>query len=390
MKRVAILVAAVAFTLSINMKVYATGVEDLNNTQVNQTTVVTEIPQENPTDEVINEDKGVMPDSIFYLFDKAFDNLNIFFTFDDEKKIEILSQIADERLAESEVMTQEEKYDLAKSAMEQFNSLITKASEELNVLVEDNNNVILNEDKEMENTEVDLQHGEIKLENPEGDKLSELEKNILSKHLKSIEVLKKLSGKLEGNAKDAIEAVIEMQLAKKEAVANMVEKRHELNAARQEYQVVRIDLEQAKKSGDEEVIKAAQELLVEKQTAYKDSKEEFKIAFEAKKEVKNDFKKDVKKVEKKKDKANKVEENKNIQQDDKLTEEQKSEEVTEQVEVISTEEKVKKNENTGNNIEAKKAKEEHKKAEEVKKEKDKKIKEETKEKSSEKKENKNN
>ena len=39
-----------------------------------------------------------------------------------------------------------------------------------------------------------------------------------------------------------------MQLAKKAAVANMVEKRHELNTARQEYQAVKVDLKQAEKS----------------------------------------------------------------------------------------------------------------------------------------------
>lgn len=420
MKRVAILVAAVAFTLSINIKVFATGVENLNNTQVNQTTVGAETTQGNTTNEtgqvtnststdtnineVANNDTGIMPDSIFYFLDKAFDNIRLFLTFDDEKKIEILSQIADERLAESESMTQKEKYDLAKSTIEEFNNLITKASDKLNKLVEDNNNVISNEDKEMENKEVDLEHGEIKLEDTEGDKLSDLQKDILSKNLKSIEVLKQLSDKLDGNAKKAIEAVIEMQIAKKEALANMVEKRHDLNAARQEYQLGKINLEQAKKSGDEEAIKAAEEVLKEKQSLYKDAKEEFKLAFEKKKEVKDDLKKnakkaDKKKVENKQDEAKKVKD-KNEDQDNKLIEQVNNKEV------ISTEEKVAKdeNKNTLSSTEVKKVEEKTiKKAEEIRKEnmqklenkeiknedikeKDKKIKEEIREKISENKE----
>jgi hypothetical protein len=364
MKRVAILVAAVVFTLNLNIKVFATGVEDLNSAGVNQTTVGTETTQVSTASGVeqvidntstatnINEETGIMPDSIFYLFDKAFDNIRLFLTFDEEKKIEILSQIADERLAESESMTQEEKYDLAKTAIEEFNNLITKASEELNVLVENNNEVIINEDKQMESTEVDLEHGEIKLENQEGDKLGELEKNILSKQLKSIEVLKKLSGKLEGNAKEVIEAVIEMQMAKKEAVAKMVEKRHELNAAREEYQLVKINLEAAKKAGDEEAIKVAEAALKEKQSLYQDAKAEFNVAFKEKKELKNDLKKNTKKVEKKKAEASKVE-------DDKLTSEESTPEVTEQSTVATPEEKTIKSENTNteNNIKDKKIKE---------------------------------
>lgn len=406
MKRVAILVAAIAFTLSINTKVFATDVQNLNSTQVNQTVVGTEGTQENTTsvegeavdstntdtnapvegtdststdtsvNEVTNNDGGIMPDSIFYFFDKAFDNLRVFFTFDDEKKIEILSQIADERLAESESMTQAEKYDLAKSAIEEFNNLVTEASDKLNVLVEDNNNAISDQDKEIESTEVDLEHGEIKLDDAEGDKLGDLEKNILSKQIKSIEVLKKLSEKLDGNAKEVIDAVIEMQVAKKEAVANMVEKRHELNSARQEYQLVRINLEQAKKSGDEEAIKAAEEVLKEKQESYKDAKEEYKVAFEEKKELKNDFKKNAKKIDKKKvennqEETNKVEEDKN---DEQVTTQVSSGDVTEQAtEAISAQKESIKDGQAISNTEVKKveevkkAKEEYKREDEAKK-----------------------
>ena len=137
MKKVAILVAAIAFTVSINTKVFATGVVDSTSTQTNPTTVITETTHVDTTkdavvdststdtniDEVVNEDKGIMPDSMFYFFDKAFENFRLFLTFDDAKKIEIITQIANERLAESENMTKEEKYELAKTAIEEFNTL---------------------------------------------------------------------------------------------------------------------------------------------------------------------------------------------------------------------------------------------------------------------------
>ena len=228
MKKVAILVAAIAFTVSIGTKVFATGVE--NSTNISKDTSI---------NEVVNKDTGIMPDSILYIFDKAFDNLRLFLTFDDAKKIEIISQIENERLDEYDSMTEKQKYDLAKN------------------IVKD---------------------------------------------------LEKLSNKLDGNEKQTIE----MQAAKKEAVANMVEKRHMLNTARQEYQLVKINLEQVKKSGDEVAIKAAQEQLKVKEDLYKVAKEQFNVAFEDMKELIGQ--KSDKKSGNKEEQANKVEEAKLVKE----------------------------------------------------------------------------
>lgn len=233
MKRVAILVAAIAFTVSINTKVFATGVKSPNSAS-NETNI----------NEVVNKDTGIMPDSVFYFVDKGLDNLKLFLTFNDAKKTEIILQIANERLTEYDSMTAKEKYGLAK------------------------------------------------------DIIKELEK---------------LSDELDGSVKQTVET----QLVKREAIANMVEKRHQLNAARQEYQLVKISLEQAKKSGDEAAIKVAEELLKEKQSLYKAAKEEFEISFDKMKKIINELKKSdenakVIKVETKVEKVNKVENDKNI------------------------------------------------------------------------------
>ncbi|MBU3156155.1 DUF5667 domain-containing protein [Clostridium estertheticum] len=55
-----------------------------------------------------------------------------------------------------------------------------------------------------------------------------------------------------------------------------LEKGNKLSATRQEYQLVKVSLEQAKKSGDEVAIKVAEELLKEKQSLYKVAIEEDK------------------------------------------------------------------------------------------------------------------
>lgn len=202
MKRVAILVAAIAFTVSINTKVFANGFENSNSVS-NDTNI----------NEVVNKDTAIMTDDIFYFVDRTIDNLKLFLTFDDAKKKEIILQIGNERLAKYNSMTINEKYDLSKDIVKEFD---------------------------------------------------------------------KSSDKLDVSAKETTE----IQLAKKEAIANMVEKRQQLNAARQEYQLVKISLDQAKKSGDEAAIKVGEELLKEKQSLYKIVKEDFEISYKNEKNYK--------------------------------------------------------------------------------------------------------
>jgi len=190
MKRVAILVVAVAFTVSINTKVFANSVENSNSAR-NDTNI----------NEVVNNGKAIMPDDIFYFVDKTIDNLKLFLTFDDAKKKEIILQIANE------------KYDLSKDIVKEFD---------------------------------------------------------------------KSSYKLDVSAKETTG----IQLAKKETIANIVEKRQQLTAARQEYLLVKISLDQAKKSGDEAAIKVGEELLKEKQSLYKIVKEDFEISYKNEKNYK--------------------------------------------------------------------------------------------------------
>lgn len=242
MKRIAILVAAITFTISINTQVFAVDAENSNS-----------ISNETNINDVVNKDLAIMPDSIFYLLDKGIDNLKLFLNFDDVRKTEMILQIANERLAEYADMTAKEKYDLAK------------------------------------------------------DMIKELDK---------------LNNKLDSNAQETIET----QLVKREAVANMVEKKRLLNAARQEYQLVKISLEQAKKSGDEAAIKVAEELLKEKESLYKVAIEEFKIAFKKMQKVENDLNKrdkniKIDKAENKEQKINKVEDDKNVKVEDKIVSE---------------------------------------------------------------------
>ncbi|MBU3158743.1 hypothetical protein KPL37_03005 [Clostridium frigoris] len=192
MKRVAILVAAIAFTIRVNTQAFAIDVENSNNTR-NETNI----------NEVVNKETEIMADSILYFIEKGLDNLKVFLNLNDVKKTEIILQIEDERLAEYDDMTVKEKYELAEDMIKE---------------------------------------------------------------------LGKLNDKLDGNKQETTET----ESVKRKAVANMGEKRQQLNDVRQEYQLVKISLEQAKKSGDKVAIKVAEELLKEKQSLSKVAIEENK------------------------------------------------------------------------------------------------------------------
>ena len=179
---------------------------------------------------------GITPDSILYPVDKAIDNLKITITFGNENKSKVLVEIAEERLGESQVMSDENKTGLMKEAIEDYNNKMSEACDKIQTA----------------STDAKVNNDENKSE-----ELSKTAETINLKQEKSIEVLKALESKVSDSAKSTIENVIKMQTAKKEAVANMVEKRHELNAARKAYHAAEVELKKVTKTGDAAAIKTA-------------------------------------------------------------------------------------------------------------------------------------
>ncbi len=85
---------------------------------------VTEIPEE-------ETDAGVTPDSIFYFFDIALENLDLALTFDEEAKVEKFIAYAEERLAEAEEMNEEEKQEFIEELILEYLANIESASDGL-------------------------------------------------------------------------------------------------------------------------------------------------------------------------------------------------------------------------------------------------------------------
>lgn len=239
-------------------------------------------PEISPSEELSMADKaGLTSASVFYPLDKFIDELKLRLTKDEMGRIVILTQIAEERLAESEVLTEKEKNDLAEKSVEEFNNKMTEATESLEDIITDTT----------ENTTENATESTVvtdKETNIDDKKVDELTDKLAKCQKNSIEVLKKLETKLGDNAQAAIAKVIEMQTAKQEAVKNMVKERHELNTAKKDYNKAKIELKKIEHNGDEASIKAAEEILNEKNAQLQTAKEEYSKAFTDKKNaVKN-------------------------------------------------------------------------------------------------------
>ncbi|KAJ53092.1 hypothetical protein BD780_003694 [Clostridium tetanomorphum] len=214
---------------------------------------------------------GITPDSIFYPIDQAIDNLKLNFTNSEEGKIELLSEIAEERLGESEILSEKGKDELASKPLEEFNDKLTEATDSLN-------NAINNNEKSVE----------------ENTKLEDLQDKINLKQKNSIEVLKKIQAKLGENAKETINKVIEMQTAKKEAVDAMIKQRHVFNDVKKEVNLLKVELKKAEKSKNEEAIETLQTELKEKQAQFEIEKGKLEVAIKNKKDVTKKMKEEIK------------------------------------------------------------------------------------------------
>jgi hypothetical protein len=252
MKKISILVASILVFGSFSTRAFASEV----NTQTTQTTEATVS---------FKEDAGITPDSLLYTIDQAVDNLRILVATSDEKEAEVIADVAQERLGESEVMAAEGETELAEKALEEYNDKITEASEKLQSVV--NNTEATSE----ENVDEKLEQ-----------RIADLEKAIQEVQEKSLVVLSGLQEVIAKEAVDTVEKVIEEQTAHKEAVAAFVKERHEFNAVKKDLNMAKVALKKLEKSEDADAISKAKAELTLKQQAYMTAKADLQAAFKTK------------------------------------------------------------------------------------------------------------
>ena len=240
MKKITILVASVVMTLSIGGTTFAANTATLKDRA------------------------GITPDSILYPADKTVDSIKVTLCFSDETKADKLSQIAQERLGESEVMVSKNKKELADTALNDYQSNMDAAENKIEDAI-NNNQTVDNQDK-------------LK-------RLEYIESKITDKQKKSLDVLAALQNKVGDKAKDVVAKVIEMQTAKRDAILALRKERTVYNTTKKQCNEAKAAIEKAKKSGDETTIKAAEDLLQQKQQALDIEKQNLTKAIETKKEA---------------------------------------------------------------------------------------------------------
>ena len=341
------------------------------------------------TESKVQEQAGVTPDSYLYFLDRALDNLKVLLTFDDEQKMETIANIVEERLAESKVMTEKDKLELAKKALEDFNNKVEIVTERINEKLEANEEIgsinkisennaneetnvkeekTVDDEKQIQESEETTTGSGIEIDKNNND-IDKLLVEIEKYHEKALDVLNTIANKVDGNAKQNIENVIKMQKAKKESVMQMVYARHKLNEAKKEYKAAEALAKKSKIIGDEQSYISAKQKLEELKQTYKSAVEEYKNAFKNKEYiVKNRIKN-----KREKDYINKnlVVENKSTKDEVKKSEINNQEENIKNIndnQNINYEDKIEENENVDEdeNDAVEESKTEQKKNEEIK------------------------
>ena len=222
-------------------------------------------------DELTYKDEaGIVPTNVLYKLDLKMEDFKMKFTTSDEEMAKLLIQIAQERLGESECMMKKGKTELANEALDAYTENMDKATE----IVED---IAKTDDTTTTEETTDVATDE------NAQVVEDISSEIIDTQEDATEILDNVSEDVqEEETKEKLASVIEMQTAKKEAVRNMVQKRHELNTARKELHKVEVQYKKATKSSDEEALATLEATLKEKQDAYTAKQEEFKLAFDAK------------------------------------------------------------------------------------------------------------
>jgi hypothetical protein len=237
MKKLTIILAALFIALGINTKAFADEAATLKDAA------------------------GVTPDSIVYPLDKAIDQLVITLTFGDANNAEAITKVAEERLGESEVMTEEGKTELAKKAIEEYNTKMEDVVQKIKAI--------------LENTDESISI----------DKAAEIEASvqaIIKEHEDTIKVLEEIKAQLPEEDQKDVENTVEEQTGMKTEVRAMVDARHALNDARKAYNTLKSG------NGKEVLDKEGNALtLDEAKTAYEAAQVKFQDAFTAKQEAVN-------------------------------------------------------------------------------------------------------
>ena len=161
---------------------------------------------------------GIKPGSFFYFFDTTFEKINLFLTFNPEKKAQKALEYANERLAEAEAVAEEKNTDAVKTAVAGYESNIALAAEESSQI----------KDK---------------------GKTEELLNSIADNTSKHQEILAEVLNKVPDEAKEAITKAIEVsKKGQEEAMKQIAELKGEVEQLKQEVAELKTQNEEQEKT----------------------------------------------------------------------------------------------------------------------------------------------
>lgn len=205
--------------------------------------------------ENVNSVAGITPDSIFYSVERTVEKIQLVLTSDPVKTVTLLTDNAEERLAEAQVMNEEDKVELAEQAANEYTTTVDQVSQIIQTAVEQANaedvsntttgtttgattgtttETTTGTTSTTTGTTTDTTTPTTGGVNQDGMNavLAELLKKNEELQKKSVNVLASLLDKLPENAQKAITAVIVKQVLHTEAVRNYVEAKKEYNKDR--------------------------------------------------------------------------------------------------------------------------------------------------------------
>ncbi|XCH78704.1 MAG: DUF5667 domain-containing protein [Candidatus Dehalobacter alkaniphilus] len=278
-----------------------------DSTPVDTTTTdpnVTDPTETDPTDEAAVEDEaGVTPDSWLYSLEQMIESVQVAVTFSDEGKAELLVEFANERLAEAEIMSEENQLDLMEQVLRAYSDTIKKANFQVQQIIEDTEGTETDgADNAVDEETVATSTEETTTDETATDETAAVdteENTVISNLLASIELVQsdadkivlKITGGLTEEQAEIMQNIIKAEVQNTIAMKAYVAAKVAYAEAVQEFAAAKAELGQARASGDEAAIAAALEKVTQAQ-AYKNDMQDLrkdvqKIKVETMKETKD-------------------------------------------------------------------------------------------------------
>jgi hypothetical protein len=267
---------------------------------------VTDSTETDPTDEAAVEDEaGVTPDSWLYSLEQMIESVQVAVTFSDEGKAELLVEFANERLAEAEIMSEENQLDLMEQVLRAYSDTIKKANFQVQQIIEDTGTEGTETDgadNAVDEETVATSTEETTTDETATDETAAVdteENTVISNLLASIELVQsdadkivlKITGNLTEEQAEIMQNIIQAEVQNTIAIKAYVAAKVAYAEAVQEFAAAKAELGQARASGDEAAIAAALEKVAQAQ-AYKNDMQDLrkdvqKIKVETMKETKD-------------------------------------------------------------------------------------------------------